>query len=383
MKKVMLLFFSAVFCFVLACGAVGAAAEEALSPACKAAYLCDWRSGTAVYEKEADRHLPIASMCKIMTLLLCFEEADAGRLAWDECIPVSPEASGMGGSQVFLEAGGEYPAEALIESICIASANDSCVAMAERISGSEALFVNKMNERAKQLGMENTVFVNCTGLPAPGQYSCARDVAAMLSALLCHAKYYEFSKIRLDTIEHGGGRETQMTNTNKLVRGYVGCDGGKTGYTSEAGHCLAATAQRGHMRVVAVVIGAPDSDSRLQGVRNLFDYACANYTSRPVFEEGVLPDEYCPVTGGKKAEAAVRPAQAGYVFCARGDTDEIFFEAEYKKLRAPVRAGEAVGEAVIYKNNVEIDRIPLLSNEDIAKRGYLDALQEIASGWNW
>lgn len=384
MKKVMLLFFVAVFCASISCGALAVSASEDFRvKGCKAAYLCDWRSGTEVYSQDAEKHLPIASMCKIMTLLLCFENIEAENLRWDEQIAVSKNASGMGGSQVFLEEGGVYSVEDLVESICIASANDSCVAMAERIAGSEELFVKKMNERAKELCMEDTVFVNCTGLPQSGQYSCAKDVAAMLSALLHHEKYFEFSKIRTDEFEHSGGRITQMANTNKLIRNYVGCDSGKTGYTAEAGHCLAASALRGNLRVISVVIGATDSQTRFDDVSTMFDYAFANFTSKVVFEEGVLPDQACSVTGGKSREIAVKPAQACYIFCSRDDNDEIFYEIEWMEVKAPVNIGNVVGTAVVYKNNVEAARISLLSNENVAKLSYLDSLQELARNWNF
>ncbi len=381
MKKVLLLFFCCLLAFTAFGGVtVMAAGSDPLGSGCKAAYLCDWRSGEAVYEKNSTQHLPIASMCKIMTLLLCFEEFDKGLTA-DEGIAVSENASGMGGSQVFLEAGGVYPAGELIKSICIASANDSCVAMAERIAGSEELFVRRMNGRAKELGMADTVFVNCTGLPEAGQYSCAKDVAAMLAALLRHKEYYTYSKIWMDEMQHEGGRVTEMANTNKLIRSYQGCDAGKTGYTSEAGFCLAASALRGNMRVIAVVIGADSSKTRFDGVRTLLDYAFANFTCKTVLEPEVMSGVACGVRGSKKKSVAVRPAEGCYVFCGKGDEDEIFYETELQERRAPVLAGEEVGRVVVYKNNVEVANVPLLANESAEKSGYFDSVREIAQNW--
>ena len=380
MKKVLLLFF---LCFVavMSCfGVTATAAPQQLISGCKAAYLCDWRSGEVVFAKDAEKHLPIASMCKIMTLLLCFEEFDRG-LSPDEQICVSENASGMGGSQVFLETGGTYSVGDLLESICIASANDSCVAMAEHIAGSEDLFVDRMNARAKELEMNDTVFVNCTGLPASGQYSCAKDVAAMLSELMKHAEYFTYSRIWMDEIGHSGGRVTEMANTNKMIRSYQGCDAGKTGYTSEAGFCLAASALRGNMRVVAVVIGAESSKSRFENVKVLFDFAFANYTCKTVLEPTVLQGVTCKVKGGKKKEICIRPAEGCYVFCEKGDSDEIFYETEMRELRAPIRAGDEIGRIVVYKNNVEVCNVPLLANEDAAKNGYFDSVREIAQDW--
>lgn len=382
----MLLFFIAAVCMmssVLPVFAETAEQENGFAKDCKAAYVCDWHSGSEVYAKDAKKHLPIASMCKIMTLIVCFDEVEKGNLKLSEEIPVSETASGMGGSQVFLEAGGLYKAEDLIKSICIASANDSCVAMAERLSGSEEVFVRKMNERAKNLGMEDTFFVNCTGLPKQGQYSCARDVAIMLSELLHHQEYFAFSKIWMDTIRHKGDRVTEMANTNKMIRTYHGCDAGKTGYTAEAGFCLAASALRGNMRVVSVVIGAKDSKSRFEAVKEMFDYVFANYTSKAVLEEGVLKDVRCIVKGGKKKEIAVCPARAGFVFCKRDDTEDIFWEASTDSVKAPVVKGQRVGCVTIYKNNIEIDTIDLLANESVLKSGYFDSLRELAQNWNY
>lgn len=384
MKKVVLLFFAALAAFAaFGYAPASARADAELISGCKSAYLCDWRSGTEVYGKGELEHLPIASMCKIMTLVLCFDELEGGRLTLDEEITVSDTASGMGGSQVFLESGGVYPAGELIKSICIASANDSCVAMAERIAGSEALFVKKMNARAKELKMDNTEFVNCTGLPEAGQYSCAKDVAAMLSELLRHEEYFNYSKIWMDEMQHKGGRITEMANTNKLIRKYQGCDAGKTGYTSEAGFCLAASAARGNMRVVSVVIGASDSKTRFDNTRVLFDYAFANYTNKAVLEERVLDDAFCAVKGGKQKEISVIPERASYIFCSKGDTDEIFYELSLDEVKAPVRRGDIVGTITVYKNNIEADKLNLLANESVEKSSYLDSLREAARGWSF
>lgn len=384
MKKVVLLFFVALTAFAAFGFAPAAASTEAeIVSGCKSAYLCDWRSGTAVYGKDELEHLPIASMCKIMTLVLCFDEVEEGKLALDEEITVSETASGMGGSQVFLETGGVYPAGELIKSICIASANDSCVAMAERIAGSEALFVKRMNERAKSLHMNDTEFVNCTGLPEAGQYSCAKDVSAMLAELLRHKEYFHYSKIWMDEMQHKGGRVTEMANTNKLIRNYQGCDAGKTGYTSEAGFCLAASAERGNMRVISVVIGAADSKTRFDNVKTMFDYAFANYTNKAVLEERVLGDACCAVKGGKQKEVSVIPERASYIFCSKGDTDDIFYELSLDEVKAPVKKGDTVGMVTVYKNNVEADRLKLLANEDVAKSSYFDSLRDAARGWGF
>lgn len=381
MRKAVLFFFICVILIAAFSGTVVSAAPSAkVTVPGKAAYLCDWHSGECLFAQDAYAHLPIASMCKIMTLLLCFEEMDSGMQA-DEEVCISEQASGMGGSQVFLEAGGVYKVGDLIESICIASANDACVAMAERISGEESLFVEKMNQRAEQLGMRDTFFINCTGLPEPGQYSCAKDVALMLSALMRHPDYFSYSKIWMDTLHHAGGRVTEMANTNKMIRSYQGCDAGKTGYTADAGFCLAASAARGSMRVVAVVIGAADSKTRFDGVKNLFDYAFSVYTNKIVLEEGVIDGVLCPVIGGKKREVCVRPEECCFVLCKKGDADSLFYKVELQEVHAPLRQGDRVGWVIVYKNNVEVYRVRALSNEDSARRGYFDSVREIAQNW--
>ncbi len=273
---------------VFAENSVAAAQVEGLQIRAKSSFLMDYGTKTVMHEQNGQAHLPIASMCKIMTLLLSFEAIEEGKLSIDEEISVSERAASMGGSQVFLEANAKYPVKELIKSIVVCSANDSCVAMAERIAGSEGLFVEKMNEKAKVLGANDTLFANCTGLPKEPQYSCARDVALMLKALLNHEEYYDFGKVWLDKFQHPKGRYTEITNTNKLVRFYEGCDGGKTGFTNEAGFCLAATAKRGNMRIISVVIGEESSANRFEDVRTMFDYAFANYAVTPIFV-GVTP----------------------------------------------------------------------------------------------
>jgi D-alanyl-D-alanine carboxypeptidase (penicillin-binding protein 5/6) len=242
----------------------------------KSAYLCDYATGTEIYALNETARLPIASMCKIMTLTLCFDAINEGVMTMDEEITVSERAASMGGSQVFLEANAKYPVRELMKSIVVCSANDSCVALAEKIAGNETAFTDKMNEKVRSLGLSNTLFANCTGLPRDPQYSCAKDVAVMLKALLANEEYYEFGRVWLDKFQHPQGRYTEITNTNKLVRFYDGCDGGKTGFTNQAGFCLAATAKRNDMRIISVVIGEENSANRFDDVRSMFDYAFAN-----------------------------------------------------------------------------------------------------------
>ena len=221
-----------------------AQADTQLVSGVKAAYLTDGSGANTLYEYHATDRFPIASMVKIMTALLSFEEIERGNMTLDETLVISPQAMGMGGSQMFLNAGDSYPVSDLLKGVIVVSANDACVQLAERIAGSEEAFVGMMNERAAELGMTNTHFANCTGLPHPEGYSCAKDVSVMLRELIKYPAYHEYSRIWLEDYTHPDGRVTTMTNTNKLVRFYEGCNGGKTGYTAEAGFCLAASATR-------------------------------------------------------------------------------------------------------------------------------------------
>lgn len=348
----------------------------------KSAYLMDANTKTVIYKKNEDEKLPIASMCKIMTLLLCFEAIDNGEISYDETISVSENASGMGGSQVFLETNGEYIIGDLIKSIAVASANDACVAMAERLCGSEEAFVNLMNERANQLEMTNTVFVNCTGLPKPGQYSSAKDVATMFSELIRHHDYYRFSRIWTDVIKHPNERETGITNTNKLIRFYQGCDSGKTGYTSEAGHCLAASAKRNGMRLISVVISAPDSKTRFKEVSSMFNFGFANFVNKLIVDDKKPLDTKFEVLGGKKSEIEVVAEKPLFIFSNKSEKRS--FEIELVKdlnVKAPIKKGDKVGNIFVYENNVEIAKIKLLANEDVEQKSYFDMIGDISKEW--
>lgn len=354
-----------------------------LSVAAKSAYVMESNTGTAVYKKEENKRLPIASMCKIMTLLLSFEAIENGVLTMNDEITVSESAAAMGGSQVFLEANAKYPVKELIKSIVVCSANDSCVAMAETLAGSEALFVDKMNEKAKELGLENTLFANCTGLPKEPQYSCAIDVAKMLNGLIRYEEYFEFAKIWMDKFEHPEGRYTEISNTNRLVRFYDGCDGGKTGFTNQAGFCLAATAKRGNMRVISVVIGEENSKRRFDDIRTTFDYAFANYSLKTVVDSAANLEEKVATVGGKQKEVTVKPQRDSFVFGKKGEKENVTTEISLaKSVKAPVKAGETVGEIIVYQNGIKADCVPLVIAEDCGKANLFDGLKDIANSWN-
>lgn len=363
-----------------ACVAVGGKID--LQTQAKSAYLMDFSTQTMIYAQNETKRLPIASMCKIMTLLLAFDAIEAGVLDINEEICISERAASMGGSQVFLEANASYCVKELIKSIVVCSANDSCVALAERIAGNESLFVEKMNDKAREIGAADTLFANCTGLPKEPQYSCAKDVALMLKNLLRHEDYYEFSKVWMDKFAHPQGRFTEITNTNKLVRFYDGCDGGKTGFTNEAGFCLAATAKRDNMRVISVVIGEESSKTRFDDVRTMFDYAFANYTASTIVEKGMVLEQTAEIIGGKEKNIAVYPQRSSYVFHKRGEKSNATFEVLFDKVKAPVQQGDSLGEIIVYKDGVECDRLKAVASCDVAKANFFDRLKDVANGWN-
>ncbi len=349
----------------------------------KSAILVHADSGEILYKKNEMARLPIASMCKIMTLLICYENVDNGNLSLDEEITVSERASSMGGSQVFLRANGKYKASELIKSISVASANDSCVAMAERLYGTEEEFVNKMNEKCQELGLLNTKFSNCTGLPKPEQYSCAYDVAVMFGELIKHQKYFDISNIWMQDFVHNDGNITQMTNTNKLIRFYNGCDCGKTGFTSEAGHCLTASASRNGMRLISVVINAPNSKTRFAEVSNMFNYGFSNFESKKIVDCSKNLEYTVNVCKGKKDKIEVISENSISIVCKKGENRNFEFVFEpLEKIVAPIYTGDVVGKLNVYEKGVLVASVNVLSSEENLKKTYFDVLKETGENWN-
>lgn len=362
-----------------------ALADEITDIDCKSkcAYLIDANSNTVIYAKNENQKMPIASMCKVMTLLICFDEIKEGKLKEDEFITVSKNASSMGGSQVFLEENGQYKTSELIKSIVVASANDACVAIAERICGSEQGFVDLMNKKAEELNMKNTVFVNCTGLPKPGQHSSAKDVSIMFSELIKHDNYFNYSKIWMDEIKHPQDRITQISNTNKLIKFYKGCDGGKTGYTNEAGHCLVASANRENMRLICVVINSPDSKTRFNDVSSMFNYGFANYVNKIIIDKNQPLNLNVTIKGAKNDKIELVAEKNVWLFSKKNQKRSVeidFVQTNFEK--APVKKGEKIGELHIFENNIQIDCINVLVNQKVEQKNYFDFIVEILDNWS-
>lgn len=365
---------------IVSAGVRVATAEEPLAAKAKAAVLMDAESGTIITEKNPTERVPIASMVKIMTLNIAFEEIEAGRLGYDDDVTASEYATSMGGSQAFLDTGSTYKVGELIKSIVVASANDSCVAIAEHISGSVPAFVERMNSTAGAWGMENTNFVNCTGLPAPNGYSSAGDAAIMFRRLIEHKDFFEFANVWMFDFVHPSGRVTQLSNTNKLVRFYEGCDGGKTGFTSEALSCLAATAKRGNTRLVCVVVGAPDSKTRNAQVCGLFNYGFAGFESKKYVCAGDKIDGAATVDGGKTSEVSGYAAGDLAVFGKKGG-GQCEVTTEFYSVSAPLKKGDPIGVVRLVRDGETVASSSILASEDVETKTYGDVIGDFIKNW--
>lgn len=356
-------------------------AAKGLTAGCKSAYLMDYNSGECIYAENETARMPIASVCKVMTLTIVLDSVSEGKLSLDDKVSVSKNAMSMGGSQVYLDSKCEYSVDQLIKSIVVCSANDSCVALSEKVCGGEEEFVSRMNSKAKELGCTDTLFANCTGLPRETQYSCARDVAKMFANLLKHEEYYNYSKVWLEDFVHPDNRTTSMTNTNKLIRNYSFCDGGKTGFTNEAGFCLAATAKKNNLRLISAVLGAASSNERFDSTIKMFDYGFANYQNKIVLDKDVTLNDEFNVRGGKKDSFQVRPERNSYVFSAADKSPEITHKVNDFNVKAPVAPEQVVGSVEVYKDGVLIDTVNVVSVESVEKAGYVDYLKQNAKNW--
>ncbi len=344
----------------------------------KAAILLDKDTGTIVFEKNTKDHLPIASMVKIMTLGIAFDEIEKREISFDTMITVSDTAASMGGSQAFLDANAQYRLDELLKSIVVASANDSCVAIAEYLYGSVDAFVAEMNSRAAEWGMADTVFVNCTGLPKDGQYSCASDVATMFSKLITHEKFFEYANVWMYNFEHPDGRITELTNTNKLIRFYEGCDGGKTGYTDAARSCIAVTARRGDTRFICVTVGAENSKTRNKEVSELLNHGFAGYKTVYAVRKGDCIGEFS-VDNGKTDSVKAIAASDVTAFIKSGEKCEIELCPEVSGLRAPISVGDVVGTVTVKINGADYKKVDAVSEDECLKRGYLDIVDDFIS----
>lgn len=332
--------------------------------------LMEPSTGQVLYEKNADEQRHPASVTKVMTLLLAFEQIGAGKMTMTDTVTISAHAASMGGSQCFFEAGETQTVEDMIKCIIIASGNDAAVAMGEHIAGSEEAFVKMMNEKAAELGMVNTNFVNACGLDAEGHLTTARDIAIMSRELTTkYPEIFNYSTIWMDTITHvtaRGASEFGLSNTNKLLKTYPYCTGLKTGYTSEAGFSISATASKDGINLIAVVMGASTKEIRNNEVCKLFDYGFAN--CRMYQDEMVLgADTTVPVKQGKEEMVPCVPEQNQFYYMLTREQmpEQMNKEINFSELTAPVNQGDVIGEAVYYYDGQRVGAVPLLAAKDV------------------
>lgn len=353
-------------------------AEAPITLTSPSAILCEASTGQVIFEKNADERRPVASVNKVMTILLTLEAVDEGRVSLEDQVTVSPHAASMGGSQAFLDAGERYKLSELLKTVIVASANDSAVALAEHLAGTEESFVRLMNTRAEELGLTNTHYANCTGLPAQEHYTTARDVAKLSAQLDLHPIYYRYSTIWMDEIKHRGGRVTSLTNTNRLIRFYPGCDGYKTGSTNEARYCVSATAKKEGMRLIAVVLGTPAGQTRFDEARAMLEYGFANVQLVTPIAQGQALDMTVPVRLGGRDEVSVLSGGTCSLLERRGEKNALSLEAALvEKVNAPVYAGDVLGEIRVKRGDEVVAVVPAVAAEDVQLPGMVDALIRI------
>lgn len=337
--------------------------DEISSPA---AVLMDAKSGKILFEKNAHEQRPCASITKVMTLLLVMEALDTEKIHLDDVVTASAHAASMGGSDIWLEEGEQMTVDDMIKATAVASANDAAVALAEFIKGTEDEFVTAMNEKAKTLGMKDTVFKNCNGLDEEGHLTSAYDVALMSRALIQHPKIFDYTSIWLDNLRGG---ETQIVNTNKLLRTYDGITGLKTGTTGDAGSCITATAERSGMSLIGVVLGADSGTERFKDAATLLDYGFANFETTSLS----LTDDLYPVAieGGMEDEVEVACEDVASLTLPKGEKDKVKRSVTIEEsIPAPVTKGDKVGKISFTLNGEELASFDILAAEDVQKKSF-------------
>ena len=362
MKRILSLLFAAALLSAVSPAASAAGEEAALSLSCPSAVLMEKETGAILYDQNAHQQLEPASVTKVMTLLLVMEAVDSGRVALDDTVTVSSYAAGMGGSQVYLEEGEQMTVDEMIKCVTVVSGNDCAVALAEHLAGSETAFVAQMNQRARELGMEDTTFLNCTGLPAQGHVTSAYDIALMSRELILnHPSIRDYATIWMDSIRGG---EFGLTNTNRLIRFYPGATGLKTGSTDGALYCMSATAERDGMELIAVVMKAPTTSQRFEDAKALLDYGFAHYSLTSVYPEAPL----APVDVLLGVQGQVQPQlqRDCRLLVRRGEEDQITTRLTLAdNVEAPVDQGQTLGQMEVYVGEELRDTVPILASRAV------------------
>ena len=338
----------------------------------KSAILIDASTGNIIYEKNAHEKLAPASMTKMMSMLLIMEAIDRGELKWNQMITASENASSMGGSQILLETGEKMSVKDLFKGIAVASGNDAVVALSEAIAGTEDEFVKRMNQRAKELGLQDTNFKNPHGLDTANHYSSSYDMSLIAKELVKHEKVLEFTSIYEDYLREGQKNKVWLVNTNKLVRFYDGLDGLKTGYTKEAGYCLTSTAKRGDTRFITVVMGEPDTKTRNSETTSMLDYAFSQYESEKIFSKDNAVGTV-RVDLGKTETVKLFPMEDVSVLNKKSENKKnANYELKVNHLSAPIKKGEKVGELILKVEGEKNRTIPLTVQNKVAKANLLE-----------
>lgn len=348
-------------------------AAEDIAPNSKSAVLMEMSTGKVLYEKNSHEKLPPASMTKVMSMLLVMEAIDNGTLKLSDEVQISENAASMGGSQVFLEAGETYPVEELLKGVAIASGNDAVVALAEKVSGSVDSFVEKMNQRASELGMKDTVYKNPHGLDAEGHITTAHDMSIVAKELLKHEKILEYTSVYEYYMKKPDNSTTWLVNTNKLVRFYNGVDGLKTGFTSEAKYCLTATGKKNDMRLITVVMGAETSELRSSDTVKMLNYGFNGYKLNVLMEKGKILKEINVKKGVKEKVGLTLIADATDLLKNDNAKKEYTYDIKIDSLEAPLNKGEKVGTVkIIDQEGTLIKEADVTVTENIKKAGFLD-----------
>lgn len=379
MKKILLIFIAFIFF-------ISNVHAENITKYSQSAILMEKSTGKILYELDSTKENPPASMTKIMSMILIMDQIKMGKLAFNDKVVISENASSMGGSQVYLNTNETYKVEELLKSVAIASANDAVVALAEKTYGSVEKFVEKMNQKCKEIGCKNTNFVNPHGLDAEGHYSSSYDMALMARYLITnHEDILKFTSIYEDYLHRPDGSQTWLVNTNKLVRFYDNVDGLKTGFTEGAGYCLTATAKRGEMRLISVVMGVDTIDNRTSDTVKLLNYGFNTYKLETIYKKGKVIDKVKVEKGKKDFVEIVLMNDATELLSNEENKKNYMINIELKKLVAPIKKGKVVGEAEIIDNEgniIDIEQITV--KEDVEKANYLDYfkrnIKELFSG---
>ena len=370
MKKLRLCVLSLLTAAALLLPALPARAEG-LEVTAPSAVLMEASTGQVLFEKDPHALRSCASITKVMTLCLVFQALDSGQLSLDQTLTASAHAASMGGSDIWLEEGESMTVDDLIKATVIMSANDAAVVLAEAVSGSEEAFVAQMNEKAQQLGMNDTVFKNCNGLDEEGHVTSAYDVALMSRELIRHEKVFDYALTWMDSVRGG---ETQLVNTNKLIRSYQGITGLKTGTTSQAGSCIAATAERDGMELIAVVLGADSTDHRFQDAAALLDYGFAGWKAT-VPESPAL--EPVPVARGMEPQVEPVLGEMPTLLLKAGEAGEVETAVTYEELTAPVTRGDVIGQVTCTVDGSVMAQVDITAGEDVAQVTFFGVLSHL------